>query len=188
MSVSAWCTSELTVSGPPARLAAFAEAVAALDPDEDAAAFAFERISPVPTSFDGDVHSGCCCARPAGSPIDEDCWRTQNWGCLTDAEDVEQDGSPDGGWLRYRFATGDEPPIPLVMALGGRHPELAFELVYVEVSAILAGRLRRPHGAWGQHARSVGHAAAGHAILGPTRLAGELDGVHEAGSGPDRRP
>jgi hypothetical protein len=187
VSISAWCTNELTLSGPPASLAAFAETVAVLEPDEGAATFAFERICPVPSSFDGDVHGGGCCTRPAGSPIDEDCWRIQHWGCLTEAEDVEQCGSPDGGWVRYRFATGYEPPIPLVLALGDRFPHLAFELVYVEASAILAGRLRRAHGAWWHHAHSVGHAAAGRAILGPTHLACQLDGVHEAESRADRR-
>lgn len=114
-----WCSNRLSVTGEPADLEKFAEAV-----HTDKTELSLNKLVPIPQAVldDGDAWYDWCCA---------------NWGTKWD---VYADVTPHEGGLRYTFDSAWSPPEEAIAAAAKQHPKLNFVLNYWEEGADFGGQ------------------------------------------------
>mmetsp|Transcript_34970 Transcript_34970/g.112306 ORF Transcript_34970/g.112306 Transcript_34970/m.112306 type:complete len:290 (-) Transcript_34970:106-975(-) len=142
-----WCDNLLTVTGPRADIAAFADANVATSPSflpqrTPFGGLAFLASAPGPLSFQPLLPI-------SESGILEHDRCEEAWGCTTDARDVQMHpGQPrikGRKSVRYEFCTGEGPPERWLQSAAAHHPRLRFDLHYLLLdvpSAFEVGYLR----------------------------------------------
>ena len=128
-----WCDNLLTVTGPRADIAAFADANVATSPSflpqrTPFGGLAFLASAPGPLSFQPLLPT-------SESGILEHDRCEEAWGCTTDARHVQMlPGQPrikGRKSVRYEFWTGEGPPERWLQSAAAHHPRLRFDLHYL---------------------------------------------------------
>ena len=127
-----WTYNRLRVLGDPEELNRFVLAVEEQDADQPAA-LDFERHVPTPARLLARVSDNP--RSPVRSPTRDDewfAWRRRNWGTKWNAMWPTREGDSQAGRATYSFATAWAPPEPWLRTVSSLHPELVFELEFIE--------------------------------------------------------
>lgn len=69
-------------------------------------------------------------------------WRVENWGTKWNAYEIEVEGDNGWGEAVYHFDTAWAPPLPVVLAMSEKFPDIEFQLTYFESGMEFNGILR----------------------------------------------
>lgn len=138
-----WSYNVLTVHGEREALRELKHAVWELEPEagEKRAPLDFERHLPMPPELaedEGDIENGVF---PEWRE-----WRCEHWGTKWNACYATLSGTLTSGVLRYRFHTAWTPTVAWLDFVAEAHPELRFELSYVEEMGHFRGSMTYEHG------------------------------------------